>query len=275
MSGATVVVPVFNSLHVVRPCVESVVKWTDLSSHRLLLVDDGSDQRTADQLDEWALRDDGVEVMRNPRNLGFVRTCNRVFGEVRTGLVVLLNSDTCVTPRWLDKIVACFESDDRIGVASPISNFSPHNTIPLLPGMDYLQMAALVERLSDRSYPDVTTPEGFCFAMSEACRAVVGDFDLAFGDGYGEESDFAMRAVFHGFRTVCVDDTYVYHEGRGTFGEGAGRRLRLEAGRVFHSRWGEMYRDLFEEFQERDPLKQLRRAVGEQARPGVEPAVVA
>ena len=43
-----------------------------------------------------------VEIVRNAVNLGFVRTCN--WGIQRTAPcdVVLLNSDTLVTPGWLD-----------------------------------------------------------------------------------------------------------------------------------------------------------------------------
>ena len=46
--------------------------------------------------------------------------------------VVLLNSDTIVTEGWLDRIVACGEEDDRIGVLGPLSNAASHQSVPEL-----------------------------------------------------------------------------------------------------------------------------------------------
>ena len=213
-----IVIPVYNSPHLVRPCIESVLRWTDLAVDRLTIVDDGSDSHTAAMLRELLEDADGSRIVTNERNMGFVRTVNRGMQASTAGYVLLLNSDTAVTPRWTDKIVAAMESDPTIAIASPISNFAPHMRIDMVPGLDYLGMNSLVEDLSDRNYPNITTPEGFCYCISSKCLESIGYFDLAFDDGYGEESDYAMRANHAGFRTVLVDDTYVFHQGRGSFG---------------------------------------------------------
>ena len=260
--AVTVIVPVYNGLHVVRPCHESIQRWTDLGRHRVMFVNDGSDDRTSNELAQWARQRSAVDVLVNDRNVGFVRSCNRAMKLCQSDYVLLLNSDTCVTPRWLDKMVAAMESDRNIGVASPISNFAPHLKIPMLPGMDYLQMNALVECHSLRSYPDVTTPEGFCFMISRRCLEVIGYFDEVFDSGYGEESDLSMRAVYHGFRTVCVDDTYIYHRGRGTFGEERRNQMYERNKAIFFARWKNRYATDFDAFQARDPLDYLRQALG-------------
>lgn len=257
-----IIVPVFNSLHVVRPCIESVLRHS--SDYRLLIVDDGSDSHTAAVLDGYADAHDHLEIIHQPQNLGFVHACNRGFAEVRGDLVVLLNSDTEVTPRWLDKIRRCFAHDPTVGVASPVSNFAPHMRLDMLPGLDPLQMNTLVETLSPRSYPDITTPEGFCYAIRTTCLQAIGGFDPLFDRGYGEESDLAMRANYHGWRTVCVDDTFVYHQGRGTFGQEVRDQLYAANKGVFHDRWGERYRAEYPEFVERDVLGTLRERLDEQ-----------
>lgn len=258
---ATVAVPVYNALSVVRPCLASVVRWTDLEQFSLLIVNDGSDHHVTEELHRFAADHPGVEVLDNERNLGFVRTCNRAMAVTRTDYLVLLNSDTIVTPRWLDKIVAAMEGDSRIALASPISNFAPHMRIDMLPGHDYLQMAALIEYLSERAYPDITTPEGFCLAIRTSALPDIGYFDEVFDIGYGEESDMAMRANYLGYRTVCVDDTYVYHRGRGTFG-GEKRSELVERNRqIFNVRWRHRYPNDFAEFRRRDPIGYLRSAL--------------
>ncbi len=264
-----VIIPVYNSLHVVRPCVESVLRGS--SDYRLLLVDDGSDRHTAAQLAEWATASPQVELLTNPRNLGFVRTCNRAFASTEGEIVVVLNSDTAVPPGWLDKVRACFASDPRIGVASPVSNFAPHMRVDPLPGSDYLQMAAVIESLGPATYPDITTPEGFCFAISRRCLDLLEGFDEVFDDGYGEESDFSMRANYHGFRTVLIDDLYVFHRGRATFGVELRDRLYNRNKKVFHDRWGQRYPQDFQAFMTRDPLARVREGLNGLRSPELEP----
>ena len=111
---ATMIVPVFNGLHVMRPCFASLLRWTDLDRHRILLVNDGSDEHTSAVLRGWADEYAWLDLIENERNLGFVRTVNRGLRAVESDYVVILNSDTCVTPRWLDKMIGGMESDPRI-----------------------------------------------------------------------------------------------------------------------------------------------------------------
>ena len=258
---STIVVPIFNGLHVVRPCLDSVRRFTNLDRHPVTLVNDGSDEHTSETLRAWARESPGIRLMQNDRNLGFVRSCNRAVATVTTPYVILLNSDTCVTPRWADKMVACLESDPSIAVASPISNFAPHMRIEMVPGMDYVGMNALVEELTERSYPDITTPEGFCFGARMAHINELGFFDEVFDDGYGEESDLSMRANYFGLRTVCVDDTYIYHRGRGTFGRERRDALYNRNKVIFQDRWKARYPEQVAEFRARDPIGYLRTAI--------------
>ena len=254
----TVVVPIYNSLHAVRPCFDSVLRWTDLDRNEVILVNDASDEHTSEVLRQWSELHSSVSLVENEVNVGFVRSCNRALAIAESEFVVLLNSDTCVTPRWLEKMIACMRSDDAIAIASPVSNFAPYLRIEMAPGADYLAMNAFLEDLARPSYPDVTTPEGFCYMIRTCLLDRLGLFDLVFDDGYGEESDLAMRANYLGYRTVCVDDTYIYHQGRGTFGSERRRSLYERNRTIFNDRWSARYSEQLAEFRQRDPLAPLR-----------------
>ena len=97
--------------------------------------------------------------------------------------------------------------------------------------------------------------------ISHDCLSRIGYFDVVFDDGYGEESDYAMRANYFGFRTVCVDDTYVYHRGRASFGHDRRAELYEQNKGIFLSRWQNRYPTDFEEFRIRDPLGPLSDAI--------------
>jgi len=53
---------------------------------------------------------------------------------------------------------------------------------------------------------------GFCLAIKRTLITDIGIFDEeAFGEGYGEENDYCLRAVKAGWQLAVADDTYIYH----------------------------------------------------------------
>jgi glycosyltransferase involved in cell wall biosynthesis len=66
------------------------------------------------------------------------------------------------------------------------------------------------------------TTVGFCMYIRRAALDETGLFDTkAFGKGYGEENDFCLRATALGWSHHIACDTFVRHEGGGSFGAAA------------------------------------------------------
>ena len=74
--------------------------------------------------------------------------------------------------------------------------------------------------------------------MRREAIEVLGGFDEeTFGQGYGEEVDFCLRASRLGFAHLVEDSTFVFHHGGGSFG--AGRQAGLARGSaLLHGRYG-------------------------------------
>jgi len=223
MTDFTVIVPAFGAGDVLRRCLQSVVACTG-SGHRLLLADDASPGDPFIRLVERMKSElgDRFQVIRRTMNLGFVANVNRAMTET-TGDVVLLNSDTVVTPGWLERLGEAFASDSSIATATPWSNNAEICSIPdfcrsnALPA-DSTTWAEAARQAGPPCYPDLPTGVGFCMAIRRAAWDEVGDFDQAtFGRGYGEENDFCLRAAGHGWRNVLCDNAFVAHEGGVTF----------------------------------------------------------
>lgn len=219
-----IIIPVYNAFEYLRACVASIRRNAGEQTFRLVLVDDCSpDARVAPYLRELA--DAGAVVLRNETNRGFVRSVNRGM-QVSENDVVLLNSDTEVTPHWLERLAACACHDPRTATATPFTNagticsvpqFLRDNTLPK--GFSADRYAALIERVSLREYPQIPTAVGFCMYIRRAAIKQIGLFDEeAFGKGYGEENDFCYRALRAGYHHVLCDDVFVYHKGSASFG---------------------------------------------------------
>ena len=255
-SEVDVIIPVYGAATELRACLESVERET---RHRVTLVVDGP--QGADV--ESVIADFDFRVLRNDTRLGFVGSVNRGMRETSSD-VVLLNSDTIVTPRWIEKLIDAAYSSGDVGTVTPLSNHATLCSIPrpfeenLLPtGFDAASFAAVVENVSQRSYPRIPTGVGVCLYIRRALLDDIGVFDVQhFGLGYGEENEFCMRALARGWVHVADDATFIYHAGHRSFGASHARLERRGAAalRRLHPR----YMATISAFMRADPLADVR-----------------
>ena len=219
-STVDVIIPVYGAAEELRACLESVVRETDLTRHRLILVIDGPQDDDVEKIVSGAR----AHVLRNERRGGFVNAVNRGMRESASD-VVLLNSDTIVTPGWLEKMIDAAYSSGDAGTVTPLSNHATLCSVPrafeenLLPaGFEVESFGALIQQVSQRSYPRLPTGVGVCLYIRRAVLEDVGVFDEKhFGLGYGEENDFCMRALARGWLHIADDATFIYHAGHRSF----------------------------------------------------------
>ncbi|OGJ56137.1 hypothetical protein A2706_02340 [Candidatus Peribacteria bacterium RIFCSPHIGHO2_01_FULL_51_35] len=215
----TVIIPILNAFDHMKRCIESVLLHTDPANARILLMDDGStDERIPAFLAEIATsHPDFVSVMRNEKNLGFVQTANKGMKLAAPDDVVLLNSDTIVTQDWLTLLRETVAEKRHVGSVIPLSNNASmysvlHDSISEHP-RDIDLAAASVRKQSGHYRPRIPTSVGFCMLITRDALEHVGDFDTAFGRGYGEENDWCMRATEKGFAHYLDDRCFVFHAG--------------------------------------------------------------
>ena len=176
-----------------------------------------------------------LQVERNAENLGFVRTANLAIAEaLRRGHdLVLLNSDTIVTPGAFREMVRVASVDPMIAFVNPRSNNATLASLPqqgrvhdLPPVEARAAWKAISPRLPAFSY--APTANGFCVLIRYVVMAEFGGFDEIYGRGYNEENDLVMRAGRRGYRAVLANRAFVWHEGSASFGLN-GERDALEA----------------------------------------------
>jgi len=221
--NADIIVCVHNALQDTQSCLESIIRYT-LPPYTLILIDDGSDPPTQEYLAEFA-RHQGAILLRNDQARGYTYAANQGLRQATNPYAVLLNSDTIVTHHWIDRMVACGESDSRIGIIGPLSNTASWQSIPdifhtsgdwadnpLPEGLTLPEMAERVAYYSARLYPQLPFLNGFCLMIKRALIDEIGFLDEEnFGQGYGEENDYCLRAAKAGWLLAVADDTYIYH----------------------------------------------------------------
>jgi len=264
LHAVEIIIPVYGAPGELRACLESVARETDLMRHRVVIVVDGPQEIEVEEvIGGFAGGSPGTEIIRNEQRRGFVASVNRGMRASATD-VVLLNSDTVVTPRWLEKLTDAAYSSGDVGTATPLSNHATLCSVPiafeenLLPtGFDAASFAALVEQASTRSYPRLPTGVGVCLFIRRALLDDIGFFDEAsFGLGYGEENDFCLRALARRWLHVADDATFIFHAGHRSF-VGARAGLQRSAAEMLQ-RKHPGYMATIAAFMKADPLAPTR-----------------
>jgi GT2 family glycosyltransferase len=269
----SIVVPIYNGPEQLQRCVESVLAHTRMP-FELILIDDASPDPALEDLLKKYEAHPPVRVMRNPSNRGFVCSANAGMKATQYD-VVLLNSDTEVTPRWLQKLTIAAYSGTKVATVTPFSNAAGAFSVPEI-GVNapipfpftVLKMARLTERLSSCNYPEIPTANGFCMYVKRQVIEDLGGFDEKnFGRGYGEENDFCMKALKAGWSHILDDSLFIYHEGNSSFGEekqGLLKQNRQTLDRIYPE-----YTGLVRKFTSSPEIGALRARIGDGMKSGV------
>lgn len=261
-----VVVPVHGGGSSVLACIEAVLGTLDEHTSLLVVDDATADPALVSALD--ALAAGGrLTLLRNAVNQGFAASVNRALALHPQHDVVLLNSDTAVHGDWLPRLRKAAYSHHAVGTATPLSNNGSIASYPRAAGadMDRAQapaLHALAASSASGTSLEIPVGVGFCMYVRRDCLREVGLFDAAvFGKGYGEETDFCLRARRLGWSHRLASDVFVYHAGGLSF---AGRRAALldRSQRLLNMRHPG-YARFIDSFLASDPLRELRRRLDE------------
>ena len=179
-----IIIPIYNAADDLELCLESIYKHTDLERNRLVLINDNSpDPRIKEILGKQTGKN--IIVIHNEKNQGFSANINLGMAQSENNDVLLLNSDTVVTDRWIEKILDCAYSRDEIGTVTPLSNNATLCSVPVpfeenrLPdGVSVDEMGRIVESCSMRLYPEISVGHGFCLFIKRKVIDDIGNFDV-------------------------------------------------------------------------------------------------
>ena len=208
-----IIVPIFDAYEHVATCVTSVLNHTAGMNYRLILINDATRDERIDSF-YLSLARENILFLKNEKNLGFVKTCNRGMALSEINDVVLLNTDTVVTKNWLRNLRSAVYGQENIGGAIPVSNHASVYSITELgerENPESIQKAGeILSAYSAGGIHEIPTAVGFCFYIKRDVIRKIGMFDEVFSRGYREENDFCMRAREQGFRFVLAENAFAY-----------------------------------------------------------------
>jgi len=220
-----VVVVTWNTRELTLRCLEALrraLARPPALAARVCVVDNGSVDGTAEAV-EAAFP--GFRVVRLAQNRGFAAGANAGLRGGEAEVVLLLNSDARIDREALDRVLALFEREPRVGIAG-LQLVRPdgrrQSSTHRFPGpLRELVPRALPELLRPRRHPssrrpppaavDVEAVLGAALFVRRRAVREVGELD----EGYFfflEETDWCWRMGRAGWRVVFVPDARAVHE---------------------------------------------------------------
>lgn len=203
----SIVIPTYNHCEkYLKPCIDSIIKYTDMNNVELIVSANGCKDNTGAYLFYLQSAVPNLKVVWSDTPLGYAKATNDGINVATTDKIVLLNNDTVLLEQqqnqWLQMLEAPFLQDSSVGVSGPIVQHSPD---------------------ANRNFCVF-----FCTMISRKVFEKIGLLNEEYGVGTGEDVEFCIEAMNAGFKvTECVAKELVnpqfytggfpiYHVGEGT-----------------------------------------------------------
>ena len=209
----SIVIPVYNQFDYTYNCIRSILENSGDVPYEILIADDGSTDLTL-RIRELI---EGVTVITNETNLGFLKNCNHAAGFARGKYILFLNNDTLVQDNWLKPLVTLIESDPAIGMVGSKLIYS-HDCLQEAGGIFWKDGSAW----NYGNKKDPTLPEynyvketdyisGAAIMLSRELWTRIGGFDETFAPAYYEDSDLAFTVRKLGYKVMYQPLSVVIH----------------------------------------------------------------
>jgi len=197
-----IIIAAYNQSAFTIKCLKSIREFT--KDYRLILVDNGSDPKELKTVEE-ELEDQCHILIRNARNMGFVKAVNQGLSLAISPYIILLNNDTKVVPNWVEKLKFPLETDSKIAACGPVTTAT-----------DCWQGR---EKLGEgyRVLPKSAMLAFFCVMLKKEAVDKVGLLDENFGVGLADDDDYCHRLKQAGYTLALAQSLLIPHYHRTTF----------------------------------------------------------
>lgn len=213
-----IIVPVFNLFEYTKLFIESLKLQEDF---HLIVIDNASVEPTKSYLK--GLLD--IELIRNDKNLGYVKAINQGLRASRSESILLGNNDIILTPHLLVQLREALSMYDIVAPFSNNINEENNSKNPLLIPYKFTSVEDLFDfskNLAEKNKGvsrEVEFVYGHCLMMKKNVFSEIGYLDESFGIGNYDDIDYCRRARNNGKKIGIVYSAFVYHFCHATFRE--------------------------------------------------------
>lgn len=199
----SIIIPFYNQENYTWGCLKSIYENLPEVDFEIILIDDNSSETYDFSLIE------NLKLIKNPSNIGFLKSCNQGIAKATGKYIYLLNNDTIVHKGFLDELVYVFNNFDNVGaVGSMLINA---NGSLQEAGSVFMKDCNIAQVVDHRKpyFPIVNYiyKVDYCSGCSllfkkNADNGETNLFDEQFAPAYFEETDLCFRIKFEQHKNV-------------------------------------------------------------------------
>jgi cellulose synthase/poly-beta-1,6-N-acetylglucosamine synthase-like glycosyltransferase/peptidoglycan/xylan/chitin deacetylase (PgdA/CDA1 family)/spore germination protein YaaH len=204
--SVTVLIPAHNEEDVIVDTVNSVLA-SDLHDLKIIVVNDGSADRTGELLNEHFSRDARVRIIHQ-MNRGKAAALSRATAEAQTDIVVTIDADTEVEPDAVSKLLRHF-SDPTVGaVAGNVKVGNRSRWLTRWQALEYITSQNMEKRAFDL-LNCITVVPGALGAWRKSAIESAGGITA---DTVAEDADLTIAIRKHGWRISYDEEAIAWTE---------------------------------------------------------------
>jgi GT2 family glycosyltransferase len=196
----SIIIPTFNGASRIGNCLGAVLKQTAGRDAEVLVVNDGSTDKTADLVAEFA----GVRLITQS-NSGPAAARNRGALEAK-GTIILFTDDDCVPmPDWLDAMLEPFNDPELVGAKGAYCTLQK-SLVARFVQAEYEDRYRLMKGL-----PNIDFIDTYSAAFRRDRFLEMNGYDTSFPVACAEDVELSYRMSMRGWKMKFVPSAIVYH----------------------------------------------------------------
>jgi cellulose synthase/poly-beta-1,6-N-acetylglucosamine synthase-like glycosyltransferase len=199
--SVSLVLPAYNEEKTIGKSIEMSLGQRYTGSLEVIVIDDGSTDRTFEIAKKYSDRYANVRIFRYEENRGKFHALNTGFAQAKGEISVFSDADSILTQEAVSRMVSHFR-DPKVGmVAGMVIVNNEKNLLTRLQQMEYLASQTIV-RLCQSSHNNVLICPGACTAVrTEIARKIPST-----GRTLAEDADFTFSVWKDGWK-ICQEPT--------------------------------------------------------------------
>ena len=211
----SVVIPNYNGEGLLGknlPKVFEELKSYEKGKTELIVVDDKSEDKSIEILNQLSKTYENLKVFENEKNLGFSSSVNTGVKASNGEIIILLNTDVYPEKGFLQPLLKNFEDKEVFAVGCLEKSLEKDKIVLRGRGLGKWERGFLIHRKGEVDKKNTLWASGGSSAFRKTIWDELGGLNELYNPFYWEDIDLSYRALKSGYKVLFEPKSMVFHE---------------------------------------------------------------